>query len=555
MRGAGRTLITRTANVSMWALVPLLIAYRHIVEAQSSLIHNADYEFYCDSVAIALTGGNVFRAALRKVVEMQMAERLLEQLLRQDDSATLSPQEQMSNDEAHEIYLAEFDRQLRLIRTSDAVLRRPGAAEGSSTHPSLIARLEKATSGDVSDDLSEPLYRGRDVPRQWRQLPVTRPAPRAAADDLAVDSTRGAFGVCHFCGSRITGGADSISVVLHGNVREVQVHESMDITRTIWDSRTVRVPRCARCGKAHRAVQSATALGAGIAMGLAIAFAGSSVWWGRYTYSTGGAFLYFGIAETIILIASVMILGAVVRAFLFRTAGEDTKHELSTIQRYRQQGWKLGKSPYGQRAIPKVGQRPKPRLEVISLGDAELFRRYILNERRSLFLRMSVIWLPVVVVVTLVPLLWLFTVRTTEAALDLFRLGVLHQPDLVERLLVANVDPDRPANDRANAFKEADRLLASMSAASTSTLENLGKIAYGPAPAVALRSHELLASIAPDVAIETDIHALGSSDPSLRERAAVYLRSFGPAARAATVSLLAATQDPVQLFASWQRGH
>ena len=191
-------------------------------------------------------------------------------------------------------------------------------------------------------------------------------------------------------------------------------------------------------------------------------------------YSTGGAFLYFGIAETIILIASVMILGAVVRAFLFRTAGEDTKHELRPIQRYRQQGWKLGKSPYGQRAIPKVGQRPKPHLR----GDIARRRRAISSlypERTPKSILKNVCDLAAGSSRCYAGAFALVVYRSNNGSGARSLSSWSPASARPCRALISRKCRSRSAREdnRANAFKEADRLLASMSAASTSTLENL----------------------------------------------------------------------------------
>jgi len=148
--GTWRTLADATATFAGLSMLLLLQTYRIYIDIMGVLVRNADYEFYCDAIAIDYIGGNIVASALRKIYDLHLAVSMQPEAPSDDNYLRM----------LHERYLR--------IRMSKARFELKSYAMASRTHPPLKVRIERALAKGRVIDLSQPLFSAHDIKTLWR---------------------------------------------------------------------------------------------------------------------------------------------------------------------------------------------------------------------------------------------------------------------------------------------------------------------------------------------------------------------------------------------------
>jgi len=342
------------------------------------------------------------------------------------------------------------------------------------------------------------------------------------------------FGTCFFCEEKPPVSNQEASVPMHGNVQSFRV--GYNTTRTTWKHNTFKVPRCGDCARAHSRAASARTVGRFLAFLSVVAFFFSIQWWGEYLEGQDAAGWYMFFWAVVAFITPLYLWRAVGRVLLKGRAAEEKKFEFRTIQEQKKQGWRFGQSPSARSAITRYKpDRGK------WLADWQPFRRWV-EGKQPIFVSMAALWIPIPLILSLIPLLWGFAVGTPASTRDLYRIGILSKSGAAERFSDAAADKRQNLQFRAHALKELSAILPSADPAARSAAAclNLRSIVFGTDPvSLGLRvvASDLLLKVSPQTAVDILTSELASPDPTLGRYAAEKLRDMGPAARNATASL------------------
>lgn len=164
----GNILLSQTLGAGAFALLPLipcLYLYRYFLTFTGFLVKDAEYEFYCDSVAAKYIGGNIFASALQKLVDLHVSNgRFLRRKSIKDD-------EHSNYSTAEQVYLKGLDREFINVRSFNTKDRVEAINSKTDTHPPPASRIKRAQLIGCKLDFSEPLLSEIEIYSLLKALP------------------------------------------------------------------------------------------------------------------------------------------------------------------------------------------------------------------------------------------------------------------------------------------------------------------------------------------------------------------------------------------------
>jgi Zn-dependent protease with chaperone function len=160
-------LIAYIFNMGAWTLlsfIPFIYLYRYFLALMGFLIRNAEYEYYCDSVAAKYIGGNILASALQKILDLHLAYNEAIKLIDKDNQI-------VSSSSVEKIYLEGLSQKFHYIRYFNPKYRAESANISTDTHPPLRLRISRAQSISCKVDRSQPLLSETEVTLLLSRLP------------------------------------------------------------------------------------------------------------------------------------------------------------------------------------------------------------------------------------------------------------------------------------------------------------------------------------------------------------------------------------------------
>ena len=151
--------------LTLLPLMPCLYMYRFFLLLMATLTRDAEYEYYCDSVAAKYVGGNILASALQKLFDLNLAHyRILKRKsIRVDGNLEFRSVEQL--------YLEGLNREFLDIRYCNPADRTEAASRKTDTHPPMILRLKRSQAFSPKIDSSEPLWSEAEMNFWMQKLP------------------------------------------------------------------------------------------------------------------------------------------------------------------------------------------------------------------------------------------------------------------------------------------------------------------------------------------------------------------------------------------------
>ena len=148
-------------------LIPCRYMYRLFLLLMAILTRDAEYEYYCDSVAAKYVGGNILASALQKLFDLHLAHYRFLKIkgVKVDSDIKFSSVEQL--------YLEGLNREFLHIRYFNPADRTEAASRKTDSHPPLVLRLKKSQAFSTKVDSSEPLWSEAEVNIWLQKLPET----------------------------------------------------------------------------------------------------------------------------------------------------------------------------------------------------------------------------------------------------------------------------------------------------------------------------------------------------------------------------------------------
>lgn len=165
IHGGNYTSINNFINIVLF--FPLFMLYLSYLKLINHFMNNANYEYYCDSVAMEYAGGNIFKSALQKMVDLGIAYQIICQEV-YDRKIDVN-----SDDSLDEVYLKMLNRKYIVIQNNNTHYRREAYNISSDSHPSPNSRLRKAINYTSRKDLSSPMITQEKVKQLIHNLPTT----------------------------------------------------------------------------------------------------------------------------------------------------------------------------------------------------------------------------------------------------------------------------------------------------------------------------------------------------------------------------------------------
>jgi Zn-dependent protease with chaperone function len=151
--------------LTLLPLIPCLYMYRFFLLLMATLTRDAEYEYYCDSVAAKYVGGNILASALQKLFDLHLAHyRFLKRKgIIVDGNLEFGSVEQL--------YLEGLNREFLHIRYFNPADRTEAASRKTDTHPPVALRLKRSQAFSSKLDSSEPLWSEAEVNFWLHKLP------------------------------------------------------------------------------------------------------------------------------------------------------------------------------------------------------------------------------------------------------------------------------------------------------------------------------------------------------------------------------------------------
>lgn len=167
-----------TVQIGQITLIIVLLymfLYKGFLRMMAYIIRDADYEYYCDSVAIKLAGGNIFASALQKIFDLRLADHIIRQEILSEDSLANALVTDNQNEKGlasalEQNALDRLDQKYNSLRYNNPSIREENARVKSDTHPPVFLRLQKARYGIMRSDHSTPLLTDTEARDQWSMM-------------------------------------------------------------------------------------------------------------------------------------------------------------------------------------------------------------------------------------------------------------------------------------------------------------------------------------------------------------------------------------------------
>jgi hypothetical protein len=446
-----------------------------------------------------------------------------------------------------------------LLGQIDCLLPKGDAARDGAHDEVALRVLQCAINyGNKTDDWPPCLA----LMEQSLQLAASQTTIARINDNLVIVRGNIKLNQCFFCEKNAKDEKFKLSVTMHGNVKTQYV--AYNTTRTTWSHNTFTVPRCAACAAAHKAAGEAN--GAGILFGvltaavylLSLSKTGDLV-------SVGFGPLLFIVGIIVTIVVSAMAARAVAYMRLGGTRPLNNQYEHPTITQKKKEGWVFGQSPATKAQHSSSGPAKENRF-----ARWEFFRSKVRSGAPASLMVMAV-WLVAMVCTWPLSLLPALVSNGPDSLLARYDVGMISRNQLIGDML--DLSTTTPiSSDVRNRFgailgsgenaqitwlPALTRAAGSDSAFRALAIDNLG--ALGPKAigaegvlkqavtsgdsVISGLATAAIAKIDPASAVDGLLNDLTAKDWRVRQRAAIALGGFGPAAQSAVPALKRATKD------------